>query len=210
MIPFEEIKKYLPQYLSVSSQESLFEELKKFPGNIDQRFYSKLLTRNKIVYQGDGLIGMLVVNLPDKEAKTAPAMVLSNTCDIDPANKRISPTRIVYAPIFDIDKYKQALITDHVKTGRYPPDSIESHIGDVKKQFISHIFYLPKGCGLERESIVFLDRLNNGPLKRIEEDDIADIKLFTLSDYGFYVFLIKLSIHFTRIREGIERPFSDN
>ena len=28
MIPFEEIKKYLPQYLSDSSQENLFEELK--------------------------------------------------------------------------------------------------------------------------------------------------------------------------------------
>jgi hypothetical protein len=64
MIPFEEIKKYLPQYLSDSSQENLFEELKNFPDNIDQRFYSELLTRDKMVYQGDGLVGMLVVNLP--------------------------------------------------------------------------------------------------------------------------------------------------
>jgi hypothetical protein len=210
MIPFDEIKKYLPQYLSDSSQENLFEELKNFPDNIDQRFYSEFLTRGKMVYQGDGLIGMLVVNLPDNKTETVPAMVLSNTCDIDPANKRIFPTRMVYAPIFDIEKYKQALIRDHVDTGRYPLDSIEAHIDAVKKQFISHIFYLPKGCGLIKESIVFLDRLNNGPLKSIGEEDIADIKLFTLSDYGFYVFLIKLSIHFTRIREGIERPFSAN
>jgi hypothetical protein len=53
---------------------------------------------------------------------------------------------------------------------------------------------LPKGCELKRESIVFLDRLNNGPLKSICEENIADIKLFTLSDYGFYFFIIKLSI----------------
>ena len=210
MIPFEEIKKYLPQYLSDSSQENLFEELKNFPDNIDQRFYSELLTRDKMVYQGDGLVGMLVVNLPDNKTETVPAMVLSNTCDIDPANKRIFPTRMVYAPIFDIEKYKQALIGDHVDTGRCPLDSIEVHIDAVKKQFISHIFYLPKGCELKRESIVFLDRLNNGPLKSICEENIADIKLFTLSDYGFYFFIIKLSIHFTRIREGIERPFSVN
>ena len=137
MIPFEEIKKYLPQYLSVSSQENLFNELENFPGNIDQRFYSDLLTRQKIIYQGDGLVGMLVVNLPYNKAKTAPVMVLSNTCDIDPANKRISPTRMVYAPIFDLKKYKQALIMDHVETGGYSLNSIESHIGDVKKQFIS-------------------------------------------------------------------------
>lgn len=210
MIPFEEIKKYLPQYLSDSSQENLFEELRNFPDNIDQRFYSELLTRDKMVYQGDGLVGMLVVNLPDNKTEAVPAMVLSNTCDLDPANKRIFPTRMVYAPIFDIEKYKQALIGDHVATGHYPLDSIEAHIDAVKKQFISHIFYLPKGCELKRESIVFLDRLNNGLLKSICEEDIANTKLFTLSDYGFYFFLIKLSIHFTRIREGIERPFSVN
>ena len=193
MIPFEEIKKYLPQYLSVPSQENLFEELKSFPDNIDQRFYSDLLARHTTIYQGDGLAGILVVNLPDEKANAAPVMVISNTCDIDPANKRIFPTRMVYAPIFNLEKYKQALLEDQVDAGYYTLDSIESHIADIKKQFISHIFYLPKGCGLERESILFLDRLNNGPLKTINEGDIADIKLFTLSDYGFYVLLPKLS-----------------
>lgn len=49
MIPFEEIKKYLPQYLSVPSQENLFEELKSFPDNIDQRFYSDLLARHTTI-----------------------------------------------------------------------------------------------------------------------------------------------------------------
>ena len=37
MIPFEEIKKYLPQHLSSTAQQELFNELKAFPHNIDQR-----------------------------------------------------------------------------------------------------------------------------------------------------------------------------
>ena len=32
MIPLEKIEKYLPGYLSLSAQEDLFEELKRFPG----------------------------------------------------------------------------------------------------------------------------------------------------------------------------------
>ena len=76
MIPFDEIKKYLPQYLSVPSQENLFEELKSFPDNIDQRFYSDLLARHTIIYQGDGLAGILVVNLPDEKVNAAPVMVI--------------------------------------------------------------------------------------------------------------------------------------
>lgn len=34
---------------------------------------------------------------------------------------------------------------------------------------------------------------------------IKQKKIFTLSNYGFYMFLVKLSIHFTRVREGVDR-----
>ena len=36
MIGFEEIKKYLPQYLSKEASENLFAELENFPENIDR------------------------------------------------------------------------------------------------------------------------------------------------------------------------------
>jgi len=36
-------------------------------------------------------------------------------------------------------------------------------------------------------------------------DELLRNRLFTLSDYGFYLFLFKLSLHLTRIREGVSR-----
>jgi hypothetical protein len=34
--------------------------------------------------------------------------------------------------------------------------------------------------------------------------------LFTLSNFGFYLYLLKLSIHFTRIQEKIDRSTGED
>lgn len=203
MIEFDEIKKYLPQYLSGSSQKALFDELKRFPCNIDSRLYSRTAAQDNVIYQGDGLSGLMVLNLPDTTVKPAPAVVLSNSCDIDPTNKRFFQARAVYAPIFQLHKYESSL-REGARTGDFSEEVISQHIEAIRNQFVTQIFYLPKGHHLEYESIVFLDRLNNCSVKDMYPA-LKDKKLFSLSNYGFYLFLIKLSIHFTRVREGVDR-----
>lgn len=204
MISFEEVKRYLPQYLSSKAQQELFEELKQFPKNIDQRIYISQAEYETIL-QGDGVHNLLYINLPDTNIGKVPGMILSNTCDIDQSNERLMPSRMVYTPIFNLAKYEQALIRAHVETGKKTHQSITSHISDIKRQYVSHIFYLPKGGRLENDSIVFFDRLNNCPSDSISSCDLPTRRIFTLSDYGFYLFLFKLSVHFTRIREGVCR-----
>jgi hypothetical protein len=205
MIPFEEVKKYLPQYLSSTAQHELFKELNQFPHNIDQRIYTTQLSGLEKIFQGDGIQNLLYINLPNTDIREVPGMILSNTCDIDPSNKRFMPLRMVYTPIFNLAKYEQALIKSHVETGVKPIQAISSHISDIRKQYVSHVFYLPKGGKLENDSIIFFDRLNNYPSDAIEGQELPNRRIFTLSDYGFYLFLFKLSVHFTRIRDGVSR-----
>lgn len=204
MIDFEEVKKYLPQYLCSTSQDNLFEELKAFPKNIDERLYSRILTNDNIIYQGDGIDKMLVVNLPAPDIRPLRSMVISNTCDILLENKRLFPTRIIYAPIFNLEKYRDKIMEEY-NNDESQHEKIANHINDIKKQFVTSIFYLPKGAGLENDSIVFLDRINNCPSNIMTPEDIRKNKIFSLSDFGFYLFIVKLSIHFTRIREDKER-----
>ena len=64
MISLEEIRKYLPKYLSADVQEDLFAELKTFPDNMDQRLYTKALDGETNIFQGDGMKDLLFVNLP--------------------------------------------------------------------------------------------------------------------------------------------------
>ena len=204
MIDIEEIKKYLPYYLNDKERQSLLQELKNYPENLDGRIFTTYLKDEQNIFQGDGFQEFLFVNLPDSNVGKLPAMVLSNTCDISLTNERLYPKRIVYAPIFNLDKYREALIIEH-ENKEETEQSINSHIQAIKKQQITDIFYLPRCEVLKDDSIVMFDRLNNLPADYLSSEDIKRTRLFTLSDYGFYLFLIKLSIHFSRIKEEINR-----
>lgn len=205
MTSIEDVKKYLPQYLSASATVSLFEELKQFPSNIDQRIYTEKLKNETSIFQGDGLKELLCMNLPNTDARPLLGMIFSNTCDIDAKNDRLFDARMSFAPIFNLEKYKNALVEKYVNSNLKSIDAINFHIGGIRKQNISQIFYLPQNNSLENESIVFLDRINNLPSNYFTKDQIVNNREFTLSDYGFYLFLFKLSVHFTRIRENVQR-----
>lgn len=198
---FDEIKIYLPKYLSADSEKKLFSELKSYPNNIDQRIYTSYLKEKKIIFQGDGLKDLLIVNLPNTEIKKAPSIVLSNTCDIDSNNIRNFPSQIIYAPIVTIKKYRTSILENSSKT----KEQILAHIDAIKKQHITQIFYLPKLEGVIEESIVFLDRVFNISNNFVDRNNLGNSRMFTLSDYGIYLFLFKLSIHFARIQDKVER-----
>ena len=202
MLPLEEIKTYLPKYLSPESEEDLFYQLKQFPENMNDRLYTNYLLEPEVIYQGDGIKGLLVVNLPDPEIRPAQGMIFSNTCDVDKRNKRLFPSSLVYAPLFNLERYEKGLVASGILKEE---GQIANHISAIKKQRITQVFYLPKGGALESESIVFLDRVNSCDNSFLSKENIKDIRLFALSNYGLYLFIFKLSVHFTRITEGIDR-----
>ena len=201
MIDLEEIKLYLPKYLSAESEQNLFKNLKDFPDNIDSRMYSSMLLDDQIIYQGDGLEGLLIINLPDSRIGKAKAMVLSNTCDIDINNVRMFSSSICYAPLFSLQKY-----IDKLKARKAAPaERISQFVQSLKQQRISQIFYLPEGGKLDSDSFIFFDKINSCDNSTIDRQQLAKTRLFSLSNFGLYLFLFKLSIHFSRIREGVDR-----
>lgn len=197
----DDISIYLPRFLSSESTRVLFDCLKDFPHSIDERFYTSFLKEQDLIYQGDGIKNMLVINIPDPQIRPAPSIILSNTCDIDPNNIRPFQTNVLYSPIFNLKKYLEKLKSTSSKTTNY----IDDHIKAIKRQEVTQIFYLPSLRNQIDESIVFLDRVCNCPNDILERESILNDKIFTLSDYGAYLFLLKLSIHFTRIQDRVER-----
>ncbi len=200
MIDFDEIKKYLPKYLSQEATEKLFQDLKDFPENIHKRLYGDVLENENDVFQGDGIIDLPVINLPDEIVRKGKVMILSNTCDISLDNKRIFFPRIMYCPILRLSKFIEMLRKREITNER-----INQFVDVIKKQEVSSIFYLPQGGNLEEDYIAILENVNNCDIKVIQKEEIKKQRLFSLSNYGFYLFLFKLSIHFTRIREAVER-----
>ena len=190
---------FLPKYLSEDNFKILKKELEAFPSNIDKRMYTSALSESNNIFQGDGFIDFPIIDymhLNDKP-KLVPAIVLSNTCDISSENSRYYDNNIVYAPIIELDKYKRNLINKGIKS-----ETIDNHISDIRAQHVSSILFLPSINNL-KDSIVFLDRVNNVSPDYLQH--IKEKRLFSLSDYGFYLFIFKLSVHFTRIQERVNR-----
>lgn len=198
---FEDIKIFLPKYLSDEDSKKLFDDIKRFPSNLDDRFYSSYLKDEDIIFQGDGLKSMTVTNLPQTDFFQSPVMVFSNTCDTDEENDRLFSANLSYAPIFSLENYRKGILKEGIKS----EEAIRDHINDIKRQRITQIFYLPKGSNLPEDCIVFFDRIIHCDNKSIVRKGISSKKVFILSNYGFYLFLIKLSIHFTRIQEKVDR-----
>ena len=195
----ESIKHFLPKYLYEIDQKKLLKEIVDFPDNLDSRFYTNLLKNELIIFQGDGITGLKISNLPSRKFLNAKCLITSNTCDIDPDNKRLFESRLTYCPIIDLDKYISNLTAQKIDATK-----IDNHLKDLKSQKITQILYLPKNSKL-KESLVFLDRTNNCPINVITKKNIKTSRLFTLSNYGFYMLLLKISISFTRIGEGVNR-----
>lgn len=199
----EDFQLFLPKYLSPESQRELLKELKNFPENIDSRLYTSRLDDEEIIFQGDGLDNLLIINLPEDAVRMAKGIVISNTCDIDPKNPRFVASRLCYAPILSFEKYIRSLEEERASK-EISIDEIKDHADAIRKQRVTQIFFLPKTGELE-DSVVLLDRILNCDNNYVNREKLKGKRLFTLSDYGIYLFIFKLSLHFTRMQESIER-----
>lgn len=201
----EEIKKYLPRYLSDAELGRLKDELAKFPTDGTKgTIYTHALANADYLLQGDCIGGMDYVAFPNLKIGQVNGILLSNTCDMSTENKRMNPCRIMYAPVLNFDKYAEKLRKD------FSEERVNNHLKDVKAQLISQILYLPKGGKLSYDGIVFFDRAISVPLSEDRVKDMCKRKLFTLSNFGFYLFLFKMSVHFTRIQERIDRTTGED
>jgi hypothetical protein len=108
------------------------------------------------------------------------------------------PPHVVFAPLITMQRFKERLSAAGLAV-----DQVEGKLSAIKKQHVTSVFYLPTGANLAEDHIALLDDLHPVPLEMFLNADQP--KLFTLSQVGFYLFIIKLSIHFCRFSEGIHR-----
>ena len=145
---------FLPQYLSDNSKKSLRESLKQFPENIDGRLYSENIIDECSILQGDGIKEMDIYDVPSQKIYQSPCLVISNTCDINPLNERFSTINVCCIPIFSFDKFAENVKSKHSKIS-----PVEDYLTSIRKQEVSHCFYLPSSGALKYDGIAFFDKI---------------------------------------------------
>jgi len=200
MLP-DDIKLYLPKFLSDEDSKELQRAVSAMLAGTPKSYYTNRLAQEPILYQGDGIINLPYLELPRVDIKDVNAMVLSNTCDVDPENPRDFPPRVLYAPIMPLANYRAGILR---ATGK-SEEQVDAHLSAIRQQHITQVFYLPEYPGKMEESIVYMDRIVNIGNGTIDRTTLPDQRIFTLSDFGAWLFVLKLSIHFSRVQDKVSR-----
>lgn len=195
---FEDAAEFLPKYLNPADREELFRELKSFSKGMS--YFVRLNDPDPL--QGDGWSDVDFFDLDSHVKRSISVAVISNTCDISPQNARQIPARVCISPIIKLTK-----LVNLFRDNNVAEQTIEQKLREIRAQEITNIFYLPKGGNLADECVVFLDNVQS-PLASAFNKGDSKRRLYTLSQAGFWLFLLKLSIHFCRAHEGVRRKLA--
>ena len=191
----EDLRLFLPKYLSPERQNDLWNELRSFPNN--RALYSYVIDDTEIL-QGDGWRGFIAIDFYSRDSKVVSGLVLSNSCDVSIDNRRAITPNIAFAPLVRLEAY-----VDLLRATGYEGERLESTVRSMRSQETSSLMYFPSISDKMPESIALLGDVRSHPLDHFTATERS--RIFRLSDFGFYLFLFKLSIHFTRMNDGAIR-----
>jgi hypothetical protein len=195
------LKEQIPHYLSAEDQRLLVTELNAISRGGSAEFVLSA-ARDQFreqMLQGDGWRGFVLFSFETGERRSVAGLVLSNSCDIDPNNPRDLPTKVTFAPLARLSTFVELLTASGISS-----DRIASKVDSIKSQRTTNIFYLPAGSFLRHDYVIRFDDALSMPVSFHEKSSDRG-KLFTLNNTGFYMLVLKLSIHFCRLQEKINR-----
>lgn len=201
----ESLQQQIPFYLTAEDQQVLVNELKAIAGGgaADYLLSDYRDSFGEVMLQGDGWRGFQMFLFDSGERRSVRGVVLSNSCDVDPANRRDVPARLVFAPLVKLSAYEALLFKSGIDATK-----VGDKIAAIRAQKTTNIFFLPASGPLAEDHVVRLDETHSMPVaahKRCSESE----KLFTLSNTGFYMLVFKLSVHFCRLQEMVNRKPTD-
>lgn len=194
-ITTESIQDQIPYYLTKEAKENLAKALSEFPRKID--YYINLYPDE--ILQGDCWSFVEVIRFEDGTRKLVKGILLSNSCDVAPENKRERPSMLTFSPIIKLNRYLELLINVGLDE-----QQVNAKMVAIKEQRVTTLFYLPKGAGLDDDYVALLSDVHTVPYSAFDARKEKQ-KLSTFSLVGFYLFLLKLSIHFCRFHEEVAR-----
>ncbi|WP_417478983.1 hypothetical protein [Maricaulis maris] len=195
----EAIKLHIPYYLAENDKTKLVKELESIGSGCSN--YTLTSERQELkdsMLQGDCWSNFKIYSFIGSQERQINALILSNSCDIDPNNTRDEPSRVMYAPIAKLSTY-----TDLLKKSGLSAGAIESKLSAIRRQLVTTIFYIPAGGDVDAELIVRFDHATSAPINMYNSVPIE--KRFTLNQTGFYLLALKLSVHFCRLHEDVAR-----
>ena len=194
-------EKHIPYYLTAQDKHVLLANLEAISQGgsaqyVLDEYYDDF---RKEMLQGDGWKKCQLYNFDNKKIHSVFGIVLSNSCDIDESNARDYPIRVTFSPLVKLRNFEKVM-----KDNGIDERKLQEKLDAIKNQKVTNVFFIPANGPLKDDYIVKLDDIHSVSLQYLKDCEKIE-KNFTLSNTGFYMLLFKLSIHFCRIQENINR-----
>ena len=200
----DSLKQQIPYYLTAEDSKVLIKELKTISKGGTANYFldpdNDSFKANML--QGDGWRGFQLFKFDTGERRSVQGLVISNSCDVDPENPRDVPARAIFAPLVKLAEYEKLLRKNGIDARR-----VNEKIASIRAQKTTNIFFLPASEPLTEDHVVRLDDAHSMPVAAHVADSNRE-KLFTLSNTGFYMLVFKLSVHFCRLHEKLNRAIT--
>lgn len=206
----DDLNMLLPNYLVEADKSRLKNALEQFqnPGQRELNYTDFSRNYNHPFFLQSDLVREIRMPFWDDESATyekvyTDAIILSNTCDLSADNKHSSNVKqCLFAPLIDLSEYLGDIEQSGIKK-----DNLDQFSRAIKNQLISNLFYIPN-CTIEnKEFIVLLDNVFWFPTTELNTyiDRINENRISSLSLFGHYLFVLKLSYHMCRLPEESDR-----
>lgn len=206
----EYIERHLPAYLLRTDKQRIKDGLKQFfpehrTGEIQYSDFF-FVSENDYFMQGDLIESLPIVDwdFDNSTFNTAfgQTMLVSNSCDVSAGNERLSTKNALFAQVIPLQEY----VNDLEESGTSKAQ-IDSLLSDLRNQKLTNVFYLPPNPLNDLEYLVFLDKICWFPSSEFVKKmpNIQKERFISLTNWAYYLFIFKLSVHFCRVPEEVER-----
>mgnify|MGYP001070209283 CR=1 FL=1 len=192
----EELQVFLSDNLLKENLESVVQELQEMQagrGMIAANHDESLLQGD--VYSGIPWVSRSEGALVESYRRV---ILISNSCDASPENPRALPLDLTVAPVLKLASYERMLSDGGVSSA-----ALQDTVRAIKRQEKSHVIFIPQGAGVEEDMVALLDKIQSLPYEEFQRN--APTRLSVMTQRGFWVLLVKLSMHFLRPHEGVAR-----
>ncbi|TYZ12709.1 hypothetical protein FY528_05310 [Hymenobacter lutimineralis] len=214
-----EIARLFPSFLTDTEKTRINQGLSQFDASLasSSKLYTDFYTAGSPAYllQGDLLPSM---RLPVWQAQQGTyakghtnALLIANTCDVDVVgNPRNVPKEIGFVQLIPLADFL-ARLERTFQAQQLPLGTIRSKLQNIESelrgQLLTNVFYLPAVPGGLPEQVALLDRPFWFPAAELAQISqvLLSNRLASLSQWGYYLFILKLSYHLCRLPEERDR-----
>jgi hypothetical protein len=206
----DDLNKLLPNYLVEDDKSRLKNALEQFQnqGQRELNYSGFSKNYNHPFFLQSDLVREIRMPLWDDDSATyekvyTDAIILSNTCDLSTDNKHSSNVKeCLFAPLVDLSEFLHDIERSGTKK-----DSLDQFSRAIKNQLVSNLFYIPNCTVEDKEYIALLDNVFWFPTAELNAyiDSINVNRISSLSLFGHYLFILKLSYHMCRLPEESDR-----